>query len=168
MAIANVTLICEKCGKTFFREKICYNRKEADQYEEWARKNIVICSECRCAEKRETAKKATEEAMKEVEEIFQGLEFAPLTGSPKQILWAETLRRTAVAKVHKKRAPIDVLNFMCTITESWWWIDNRKNIDSDIDWFIFNLRKYYRENCGNPVEAADVYFTKTANRLGFK
>ena len=46
MAVAKVECTCEYCGEKFFKKKTCYNRKEADSWEEWAKKAFTECPEC--------------------------------------------------------------------------------------------------------------------------
>lgn len=52
MAMASVNITCTHCGKTFEHRKSCYNRREADQHEAWARENVTLCPECRAAQKK--------------------------------------------------------------------------------------------------------------------
>ena len=51
MAKAKAICKCEKCGKTFEKEKICANRREAESWEAWAEENCTVCPECYAAEK---------------------------------------------------------------------------------------------------------------------
>lgn len=46
MAIAKVTLICANCGNEFVHRKECWNRTDADNYENWATTHIDTCPEC--------------------------------------------------------------------------------------------------------------------------
>lgn len=46
MAIASIKVICEECGNEFNVRKNCYNRTEANRYEEWATQNITLCPTC--------------------------------------------------------------------------------------------------------------------------
>lgn len=40
-------LRCTKCGKTYTRRKMCYNRKQAGSWSAWMVKNYKgICPEC--------------------------------------------------------------------------------------------------------------------------
>lgn len=58
MARADAHCKCEICGTEFIKYKDCYNRRDADQYEEWAAKNITVCPDCYA--KRRTEKKKTD------------------------------------------------------------------------------------------------------------
>lgn len=69
MAKASVTVICKTCGKEFTHTKVCFNRRDADRYEEWAKDNIDECSECYSARMRKAREEAQEKAIKEHEEL---------------------------------------------------------------------------------------------------
>lgn len=47
MAMANVDLVCKKCGKSFTFSKSCMSRRAADDCEEWAKSVIDLCPDCR-------------------------------------------------------------------------------------------------------------------------
>lgn len=65
MAKATATCTCATCGTTFVRTKICYNRREADEWEAWAAENITECPACYAASRRaEEARQRAEEASK--------------------------------------------------------------------------------------------------------
>lgn len=51
MAKATATCTCAKCGATFTRTKICYNRRDADSWEEWAVSHFDECTACYTARK---------------------------------------------------------------------------------------------------------------------
>lgn len=51
MAKATATCTCAKCGATFTRTKICYNRRDADSWEDWAVANFDECTACYTARK---------------------------------------------------------------------------------------------------------------------
>lgn len=53
MAKGTATCKCEKCGKTFQKSKVCFNRREADSWEEWAEEYYTICPDCYAAQKAE-------------------------------------------------------------------------------------------------------------------
>lgn len=46
MAKASVTITCSKCGAKFVKEKKCYNRTEADNWEAYAGRTYDICPSC--------------------------------------------------------------------------------------------------------------------------
>ena len=97
MARATVHCVCATCGKEFTHIKDCFNRKEADSYEEWASVNIDECPECRRARlKRENAEAAAE--------IISKYGFPEITGvSEKQISYANDLRNKYLCKEHTVR-----------------------------------------------------------------
>lgn len=60
MAKGTATCMCETCGNEFEVEKTCYNRRDADQWEEWASAHYCECPSC-------YRKRMAEEAKKEAE-----------------------------------------------------------------------------------------------------
>lgn len=46
MAKATANCICDTCGSEFVKEKKCYNRREADDWEKWAESNLRECPSC--------------------------------------------------------------------------------------------------------------------------
>lgn len=46
MAKATAHCKCRECGDEFIRTTTCRNRKEANQWEDWAIKNLDLCSKC--------------------------------------------------------------------------------------------------------------------------
>lgn len=89
MAQALVKLTCSGCEKEFWHEKSCYSRAEADKYEKWASENITLCPDCFKEQQRkiEKEKKAAETA-----EFITAYNLPTLSGTPKQIKWAEEIR----------------------------------------------------------------------------
>lgn len=129
MAKATAHCTCKKCGKEFTREAIKRNRDEANSWEAWAVATFDECGDCYAARKaaeREAENKAAAEAATE-----QAL--PELTGSSKQIAWAETIRQKRLKSIreamsdeakwepHQKK-------FFCWVTAhtaASWWIDRR-------------------------------------------
>lgn len=93
MARALAICTCEWCGKTFEKVQYCHNRREADNWEEWAERNFTVCPDCWREQKEKERQEANEKAAKENAE--NGL--PTLTGSPKQIAWAEKIRNEMMA-----------------------------------------------------------------------
>ncbi|MBI0533016.1 hypothetical protein [Sphingomonas sp. TX0522] len=56
-------------------------------------------------------------------EAIADLTLVPLTGSEKQVVWAETLRTKRIAAV-RKRSPT-AADRLASIADAKWWIDNR-------------------------------------------
>ena len=143
MAIASVTIKCSECGKEFEHRRKCYNRGDANDYEAWAAGNIKLCPDCYREQNRER-KEAHEK------EVVKNIEFSPLTGSEKQIAWANSIRRAAIANVVEKfglerispRA-IEILTH--EIVDSRWWIDRRFDVADHIG-LNRQIKKYMEEH----------------------
>jgi len=135
MAQARIDIICETCGKEFTHTKICFNRKEADSYEEWAKENITVCPDCykeacRKFEEKKRRKALTGNIMKRAWKIArEGAEkfggspreyfreslrmawgevketASDLKGSEKQITWARKIKESALAMLFAGMKP---------------------------------------------------------------
>ena len=88
MAKATAACTCCECGKSFTASKILASRDQAKNWEEWAVSNIIECDECR-AKAREEEKAAANAKAAEAAKEF---ELPELSGSPRQIEWANTIR----------------------------------------------------------------------------
>lgn len=88
MAKATVTCTCCECGKSFTASKILASRDQANNWKEWAKSNIIECDECK--EKARQAER--EEANVKAAESAKEFELPELTGSEKQVAWANTIR----------------------------------------------------------------------------
>lgn len=133
MAWARAICKCEDCGAEFEIHKECLNRREADRYEEWAAKHYTVCDECK---------------QKRIEKTVADAGCVPLTGSPKQIEWANSIRAKFIDYVNSRINGLkttakydsnntdkyfehikifqDAFNYvLSTKTESKWWIDHR-------------------------------------------
>ena len=93
MAKARAICTCSICGATFEKTAVKYNRREADSWEEWAVQKYTICPDCEQKQREEAAAACAEQA------AAQG--WATLTGSPKQVTWAEQLRANFVESAQK-------------------------------------------------------------------
>lgn len=52
---ASALLRCPKCGKAYWRSKVCYNRQQGASWSAWMRKNYKgVCPECYKASKIDT------------------------------------------------------------------------------------------------------------------
>lgn len=110
-----ITTITHACGH---QEEIQVFGKRAERERKIAWLEAQVCAECRAAEATEASKAAGMTA---------------LTGSAKQIAWAEDIRgktmdaiaalktRTDDEAAHKDR----VIAYLSGITSAEWWIDNR-------------------------------------------
>ena len=88
MAKATVTCTCCECGKSFTASKILASRDQANNWKEWAVSNIIECDDCK--EKARQAER--EEANVKAAESAKEFELPELTGSEKQVAWANTIR----------------------------------------------------------------------------
>lgn len=143
--MAKTTAICEckVCGKKFEVEHKCYNRQEANRWEQWAVNQYDICPDCLAEQRKE------EEAARKEARRAKGI--PALTGTVKQIAWAEEIRDKfenliekeieqrekrikklqdigentdkAVETLEKIKATNDYI--LTNYTESKWWIDHR-------------------------------------------
>lgn len=88
MAKATACCTCCECGKSFTASRILASRDQANNWEEWAVSNIIECDECK--EKARQAER--EEANVKAAESAKEFELPELTGSEKQVAWANTIR----------------------------------------------------------------------------
>lgn len=125
MAKASIEIICSECGKTFKHERRdLRNRKDADDYEEWAKANIILCPEC-------YAKKVAEEKQKKIADAMGNIVLAELEGTEKQVAWAKKIREQFIYECLKDE-PLPV--FFDTVnakTKASWWIETRNNTRYD-------------------------------------
>lgn len=87
MAIAKLECMCCRCGNTFIIRREFRNRSEANNWIEWSKthNNYDLCSEC-----------YRKEQDKAIAEKADALNMPELTGTPKQIAWAEKIRAKAL------------------------------------------------------------------------
>ena len=139
MAKASVKLTCTKCGAEFTAQKTCYNRTEADNWENYMSRVGGTCTDCWKVEK-EAEKLAARE--KQTAENASGAAQCPVTfpaleGSEKQIAWATDLRNGIITAMVNSKAQWDKIEELSAnpefkkewdklnITSAKWWIDNR-------------------------------------------
>lgn len=125
-AIANCT--CERCGNGFLKIAYKANRRDAENFREWAKGHCTICPDCW---KEEQKKKQELALLKYAAEIPQ------LHGTERQVAWAEDIRRNLIAKtdsdvmplLQKNRGEKLAIGFLGWLiqdkTDSRFWIDNR-------------------------------------------
>lgn len=133
MARATVKIICKECGKEFEATATKYNRREADAWEAWAIEHITTCPECKKAAAQAKAKRRETEIIGKLT-AASGMDLVDLTGSEKQIAWAEDLRaESIVAYVNENGLTDDeiadnaamLMQVISTESTAKWWIDNR-------------------------------------------
>lgn len=93
MAIAKAWCTCKTCGKEFEVRAKKYNSREARSFEKWAEENITECQDCENA--RIEKQRAEENAQAAAAAKDAG--WPELSGSAKQVAWAETIRRETLA-----------------------------------------------------------------------
>lgn len=93
MAKATAVCTCAKCGKEFVCTNILQSRSAANDWENWASTHYTVCGDCYQAELAEKRQEENAEAARKNAEM--GL--PSLTGSEKQIAWAEKLRSDFIA-----------------------------------------------------------------------
>lgn len=90
MAKASVVLKCKHCGEYFTHEKANIRTSgEARDYEDWAKEHIDTCPVCYAIAKRD-------EEIAKSKELSKSFNLSELSGSEKQISWAETIRAKAL------------------------------------------------------------------------
>ena len=128
MAKARIDVKCTGCGRDYTIEKICGNRRQADEFEAWvARQSDHLCPECYAkmmAAKRQAEQAAANKAAAEASEDLPTLE-----GSEKQVTWATTIRANALSRC-KRELRVAIARHRLTAR---WWIDNRYILTSAND-----------------------------------
>lgn len=133
MAKAVATCKCKICGTTFEKVAVKRNTREADSWKSWAERTFDICPACEDKQQEEKVARLAEEAK------ASGL--LELTGSPKQIAWAEQIRADQMKKIdaYLEQAKVacdaetlkrieNVLSYILQHkANAGWWIDNRKD-----------------------------------------
>lgn len=131
MAKAKAFCRCATCGNEFTREKICGNRREADSWEAWAENHFDECPDCyqtRVRMERQEENAAAAEANKTA-----GL--PGLTGSPKQVAWAESIRSHGLEYAGSKFSKTSeqaqqILEWLRGQSKAVWWIEHRWAFDT--------------------------------------
>jgi hypothetical protein len=152
--------VIRRCGH---EETVNLIGKNSDR--EWRLENVEpdkLCRECWEAEKIAEREKANEEARQQAIEQ----ELPILTGSEKQIVWAETIRQSFLNKMQKmirQRKPIHPLamqsvdNITNKSTAKWWIENARSNSDFEITELLLKevqkLEKTEEENMPDIVAA---------------
>lgn len=137
MAKAMATCKCATCGCEFTKMTVKKNRSEADSWEKWAESYYDECDECH--QKRINAER--EEESRKAAEAAREINLPELTGSEKQIAWAERIRMEFIQSADKEiqataerpqssRMSVSELEsfkeWILRKTDSSWWIDKRE------------------------------------------
>lgn len=128
MAKIDLELQCEDCGKMFRHTKIVRNRADAESYKEWAQDNITICPQCYSEAMRRKRREELDQKTQEAHSDIDGIELVDLTGTEKQIKWADDIRARAVALCLKSKPNQKFWDLVNTKTDSKWWIDHRDEL----------------------------------------
>lgn len=146
MAIARAWCTCKTCGQEFEVRVRRNNSSEAKSFEKWAVDHIDECPDCE--EKRLREAHDAENAAAAEKAAEAGL--PQLTGSAKQIAWAETIRMkivTGLTTINPKYHPFMLevgkaaVRIMTSETKASWWIDNRVYADADFQSLMILLRR---------------------------
>ena len=114
MSIAKIPIVCRSCGKAFEARSTQRNSAAARSWEAWAREHMDTCPECYAREKREKELEAVKAKALE----WMGDHFLPeLTGTPRQIAWAEDLRYSRIAEIAERYRPDQAADWF------WRWIE---------------------------------------------
>lgn len=137
MAIARAWCTCKTCGQEFEVRVRRNSSSEAKSFEKWAVEHIDECPDCE--EKRLREAHDAENAAAAEKAAEAGL--PQLTGSAKQIAWAESIRMkiiTGLTTMQPGYRPImqdvckTVARILTTETRASWWIDHRAYYAVDV------------------------------------
>lgn len=93
MAMATAKCTCEKCGEEFEIYKKCYNRRDADEFEEYAAAHYTECRKCYRA-------RVAAANVDKAKAVIEKYNMPTITGaSEKQINYANTLRDKYLANI---------------------------------------------------------------------
>ena len=124
MSIAKIPLICRSCGKAFEARSTQRNSAAARSWEAWAREHMDTCPECYARVRREKELEAIKARALE----WMGEHPLPeLTGTPRQIAWAEDLRYSRIAEISERCKPENAADWF------WRWIEGESSAQAWID-----------------------------------
>lgn len=105
MAKASVEMVCPTCGNEFTWSTTCYNRREADKWEEWADGQERECPECYAETMRKKREAEAQEAMEKAKNNLFGIDIdaLDLKGSEKQNDWAKKILAKFIADLEKMK-----------------------------------------------------------------
>ena len=178
MARARVDLTCDVCGREYTATKICYNRSAADSWEDYMRYSAdSVCPQCFGEQQRAFREEEKAQHSAAAAAFAAKVGWPKLTGSEKQVQWAETLRKEVFDKVNHgaghctykgeritkdnvKAAGQDVMKYFETVTSAKLYIDNhersaQKWLDA-IESFIALSEQRDTESVEEPIQLQDV------------
>lgn len=123
MAKASVLVTCSECGREYRVEKNCYNRREADEFEDWVvMQSPHYCPECYRKMMSMKRQKDREDEFKKAQEKTSDM--PTLEGSEKQVAWATVIRAKALDRCRPEfRIPMAKQR-----KSAKWWIENRNTV----------------------------------------
>jgi hypothetical protein len=136
MAVASVKIICKDCGKEFEWRRKCYNRKEANNSEEWAKENVNQCPDCWHKEQMEIKNQKEKESSDAFAAELEKYNLPALTGTEKQVEWATTIRNNAVGKTISQKPTEIFWEMIESHTDAKWWIDHRDEVTRSVYEFV--------------------------------
>lgn len=179
MAKAVATCTCKVCGATFQRSTIKATRRDADSWEKWAAQYYDVCDACE--------QNLAESKAQELSAESQSHGLPELTGSAKQIVWADKIRKEllphiddALRQMHSfddcaNDEQKKILKYVDraadnvrAIASASWWIDNRlySDINGAISLLVKESCKLAKNDTANMVKPADTAeedYTKRAS-----
>lgn len=159
MAMAKAICKCATCGEEFEYRAFKTNSRDARDFEKWAAEHLDECPECR----QKRIEREREEAALEAAEAAKANGWPELTGSEKQVSWANRIRDERINELIKKNAEVKgkkhdrisaAIQILLNNTRASWWIDNR-----DEHGIMSALTSVYEsvEVSVSSVEAPDVH-----------
>lgn len=125
MAKATAECTCKTCGKIYTTTKICRNRADANDWEQWAAEHYDECPECYKARKQAEREEVNEQAAQESLEMG----WPELNGSLRQVAWATTIRKEKIDELLARKPTEKGMRYITWIvqthTDAKYWIDNR-------------------------------------------
>lgn len=134
MAMAKAICRCATCGEEFEYRARKMNSRDARDFEKWAAEHFDECPECR----QKRIEREREEAALEAAEAAKANGWPELTGSEKQVSWANRIRDERISELIKKNAKEKgknhdrisaAIQILLQNTRASWWIDNRDESD---------------------------------------
>ena len=136
MAKAVAICKCKTCGEEFEKTAMKRNQQEAESWKTWAVGYFDECTDCWKTKKQEER----EREKVEWEQKAKDENWPELTGTPKQVAWANTIRMNAIRKMEqafedaeKRDNPVPnetkqkIMQKVKSFTHATWFINNRES-----------------------------------------
>ena len=121
-------IITHSCGHT--EQHVVGGYWACDRDREASRLARRKCTGCAAEARRATAAKMQLAARDQLGAV----QLSPLSGSPRQVAWAETIRLQQLAALH--RALPDIVAQAARLDDARWWIDHRSDTVAQIAAFV--------------------------------